>query len=108
MRCRTIVPALLAAGLFCLASSNANAFELFDRVMNLGGDYGVAQKDGCDACQKGGAAQKGGCGNGACQKGGCGAAQKGGCDGKGGACQKGGCGAAQKGGRSLFGGASQW
>ena len=93
MRCRTIVPALLAAGLFCLASSNASAFELFDRVMlNLGGDYGVAQKDGCDACQKGGAAQKGGCG--AHQKGGCGAHQKGGC----GASQKGGCDASQKGG----------
>ena len=74
MKCRFVLPALLAAGLFSFANS-ASAFDLLDRVM-LGG-YGYSSK-GCDACQKGdcGAHQKGGCGD-ACQKGDCGAAQKG-------------------------------
>ena len=87
MKYRTILPALVAASLFSLANSSADAFELLERVM-LGG--GVVQKDGC------GASQKGGCG--AAQKGGCGASQKGDCGGKG-AAQKG---AAQK-GCGLFG-----
>ena len=49
MRFRVILSATLAAGVMCLASaSNAQAFELLDRVLNVG-HYGHGC--GCDnAC----------------------------------------------------------
>ncbi|MFV1969206.1 MAG: hypothetical protein ACC628_27610, partial [Pirellulaceae bacterium] len=79
MKCRTIVPAVLGVGVLYLAvASSAQAFELLERVLNLGGpaavqkDGGAAQKD-CGAKQKDCGAKQKDCG--AKQKD-CGAKQK--------------------------------
>lgn len=68
MRCRSFLPAVIAVGLFCLASaSSASAFELLNRMM--GGGYGGCGGCGCDAVATCGCdvAPSCGCDNDCCQ-----------------------------------------